>query len=160
MSFREVVAEIVDEMEKEAQNRNDVYMTTVLRSYTKQLRIALKASEGEQTHSHTQNIVTPEVQHDVMIRKFREEFRKEKGDNSVIALPEEKQLSDFQESYEGFSVVVEGGPSDDTWFQVNPNMPVGANTMIGSAVYTLKKHDNGSYYMDYSEEQTNKLIKD
>lgn len=163
MSLRDAVAEIADDLDKDAKQyamRGDGILVSLLSSYAKQLRRALKASEGEQ--QVTQQIITPQVQHDHMINKFREEFRKQKSEKgeSVPVMREERDKAELEEVHDGIQVHVSGGPDDDCWVQIDPRMPIGAKTMLAGGVYVLNRmKDGGHLYLEFSPEETAKIDK-
>ena len=140
MSLRQVIEEIVEEME----NENEPMCGYVL-PYAKQLRRALKASEGE-TAPHTISAdggmqhVSPELQHAAMLERAKQELRKAKAATSRA-----EDDAFVQQGYEpGTSfITLQGGMSDGVIVPIANNAPVGAKTAVGGEVYS--KQSDGSW---------------
>ncbi|MDE2095728.1 MAG: hypothetical protein KGL39_00595 [Patescibacteria group bacterium] len=113
-----------------------------LRGYAKQLRFAVKASEGV---SPLPLVSQPEVpafiNHRLQIEKAKEEFRK---DPSQI-----KRITDLEESIEPRLLELVGGASNGDHATVPGNMPIGARTQVNGQVYKL--HKDGKGYFDEKE---------
>ena len=134
MSLRSAVEGVVKDMDEVCNellgNQSDYeLLRDEFYSTLKMLRMALKASEGEQAQSQ-QQYVPPNVFNRVEIEKAKAEFRNNKD-------PEhgEPQL-----------VRVFGGPADDTHHAIPAEMPMGAFTAIGSSVYS--RRPDGLQYVD------------
>ncbi len=161
MSLRDVIGEIADDMEKWADG-DDIpqTITNEIRSYAKQLRRALKASEGEvQQQTQSSPFLVPQVQHDHFIAKAREEFRKQKGEGQGGIHPAMDRKAEFEEAQDGIMVQTSNGPVDGDWVSVDPQMPVGAKRVLAGGVYVLKQEGKQTF-LEYSEEETLKLKQD
>ncbi len=137
MSLREAILEIAEEMIREADDLKPVneMMWMTLRNYAKQLKVVVKAAEGEMTRityptdlrpaNDSPVYLHPDAQHFQMIEQARKELR------------DQKRKSEAQEGGEVRMVVCEGGPADGDTVSVSSEMPAGARTMIDGKVYVL-----------------------
>lgn len=124
MSLRKAVEQIVEDMEAEAREERNLDFQLRLKVHCKMLRMALSASEGEQTQQPPPQL-SPEIQHRLAIESARREFR-------------EKKLS---EEGEPQMLKCRGGAFDDTYHSVQTEMPEGAFTQIGNQVYQRKGNE-------------------
>jgi hypothetical protein len=166
MSLRDVITEIAKDMEKEAgevRGPDSYEHKRALQDYAKQLRRALKASEGEVVAAvrpidavrATQ--LTPEMQHVLMIEEERNRIRASKG-GQIVTVPggQAERMGSVEERVDGINVEVEGGQLDGTFVPVPPEMPPGAKTELFKEVYVLTLSDGGPARLIYSEEETKK----
>lgn len=127
MSLATVIAEIATDMEKEAEDGVDG--ARILKLFARQLRIALKASEGQSQVMPV--MLSPEAQHRQEIEKAKGEFRK--GENV-------NKASNLEEGFDGImtEVVQEADNEEPPMFLArSPQMPVGASMSGPEGVYTL-----------------------
>lgn len=134
MSLRAAVEEIVKDMEEDDSMTEDVAVPSrQFRSYVKQLKLALKASEGEQAPqsqpqpSLMQQLVLsdPSIQHAVEIEKARASIRKTKD----------------PEKGEAEMLLCKGGLAEGNYFAVDAGMPDNAFVQIGGQVYQRKGNE-------------------
>lgn len=152
MSLKEVILDIADDMDKEAEDFSykkevNVYeVSKLLKDFSKQIKIACKAS-GDQPVSvqnppvNVSSLIYPELQHRIQIEKAKEEFSKKK-----------KSLN-IEDSLDGDLVSVVNGPADNSFHQIETGMPIGAYTLINGAVYQLRKNEQVKQ-LEYDEVQT------
>ena len=156
-SFRDTIMEIAEEMAKESEDLKDrpEEAFIVLRSYSRQLKVACKAAGDDPPQSSSNPLsmfLSPQSQHRAEIDKYREEFRKNKnGGANEIAIEENFSGGDLAE--------IRGGPvnSDEipTYQRVDPSMPVGARTDIAGSVYQLQVEE-GKKILIYDGDATEK----
>lgn len=154
MSLRDVIADIASDMDRDADeweragDQRSVSQSYDLRSYAKQLRRALKASEGERQAVARADVgdlpaellQNPELQHAAMIEKAKAELRRAKA-----AANKAEDNAFAQTGYDegtGFVCLV-GGNSDGLMVPMAGNAPIGAKTMVGGQVYC--KGDDGRW---------------
>ncbi len=143
MSLREAVLAIADEME-ECSKSPEPDVTGAWRdrmmSYVKQLRLSLKASEGEH------RLTTILSSHDPVLEAVanREKERK---------LKQEMEYANRADASgpKMIEIVEEG--TDTTLVDMPGDMPIGARTLIAGKVYQLKDDNK----LHYDSEQTEKL---
>lgn len=156
MSLRDAIQVVIEDMEAEAQAKPGRDSDPRLNAYAKQLRLMLKASEGE-VQPTQQRLLLPEVQHDIEIQKAREEFRRQKVGSPQTSPGLILGGADLEEAFDGVQTLCTGGPADDNWHAIDPKMPVGGKTMVAGAVYVLKQDTMGGRFLEFSAEETAKL---
>ena len=143
MALSEAVLEIAEEMIREADDlkaQNEfVWMT--LRNYAKQLKVAVKACEGQVTERH------PSVQESLFLHPSAQHFQMVEQERQKLR--EEKRNRELREAGEPCFAVCKGGPADGDTVSIDPGMPLGARTMIDGGVYAL--HNGG---LDFDEAAT------
>lgn len=119
MGLAEAVLDVVTRMEEWATPDDDQHSHEV-RGFARELRTAVKASEGMLTR--------PQNPFEALERKAKEDrMRKEL-----------KAKADREEGNTPKSVEIVGGPYDDTWTEVNGSMPVGAYMFVGELRHQLR----------------------
>ena len=138
MSLSEAVLEVASVMQDDAEvfsESGEAEAARKLRSYAQQLRIAVKASEGQPTVSPMAGMLlgdTGASQHREMIDKARAEFRSQKAEEAS-----ERMLE------------LHGGPGDDSLISVSADMPTGAYTLVAGARYQLRT-ENGRAWLQFA----------
>lgn len=158
MSLKDVIMEIAEEMAKDAVGGNN----EALSGYSKQLKIACKASGDSQPVQPISDLTippvpsslssipfptpfsSPEAQRAAMVEKFRAEFRKTKENEST------------EENYDGEFVEATGGPAHGSMTSVHPQMPIGCLIELTGAMYQLCIVD-GTKRLEYHEAKTQEL---
>ncbi len=136
MSLGEVILEIVEEMVKDSEcvDSPSEDLRIALRMHAKQLKVAVKAAEGQQqTASYPTNdipgggqlFIHPDAQHFQMVEQARKELR------------EQKRKAEGQESYDNRMARCEGGPADGDMVPISVEMPAGAKAVLDGCVYVL-----------------------
>ena len=156
MALDEAVLEIAEQMLAEAKDLETdaatAYTRSTLKGYARQLKSIVKAAEGtekEQTHALPNPFAMDAgFQHFTMVEQAKEALRLEKKKSQA----EEK----IGVNAAGNLVLCEGGKSDGIMTPIEPEMPVGARTMLDGEVYEFK--DDGKFHFD--EEITKKVYKD
>lgn len=138
MSLSEAVLTVVEAMEAEAGEKwpcesgsFDVAVMRVaalqkaLKSYARELRVAVKASAGSAAPPTTGwgSLISPQAQHAQMIDLAREEFRKH------------KQRGEAEEGMDGKMVMARGGPCDGTMVNVPNDVTPKMRSIIAGGVY-------------------------
>lgn len=172
LSWKDAVMQVVVEMEEEAEDLADsggagsAYCRSSLKGYARTLK-AICATVGDEPAptpvilppygqgsvmmSPFNPFLSPDLQHFQEIEKAKEEFRKAKGNQAT------------EERHEGDGVLVLGGPAapdgePSPFTSIDPNMPVGARTVLAGAVYKLVEEDKGDMgkvrRLEYDEQET------
>lgn len=125
MSLRSAVAIVLDEMEKEAKSCQDGYYQYRLRYLATHLKVALEASDSDQTTAgekwHSPNYVPAEV--------------KEKAVAEAVA-----HYADLAQKEDSGPRMVEcvDGPGAGCFVDVSSNMPDGGFCHVAGVVYQLR----------------------
>lgn len=153
MSLKEAIIDIVEEMEKEAEDfkQDNRYLHDTLKGYARSLKAACKSAGDSPTspsNGFSNLLVPPAVQHAMEVERAKAEFRKS------------KQGVNAEERYDGDMVEVVGGPAcpdgQATFQSVDPQMPLGAFTTLAGGVYQLKQADNKRQLV-FDEYQTKRI---
>jgi hypothetical protein len=137
MSLRDAITEIISQMEEDLKEVADstTFPGISLKGHIRQLKSALKASEGEPAPA-PKIVVPPEVAHRIGIEEARKEFR-----GKSKRLPNEDApaaLLIAEEMLEPSMAEMMGGPGNGTFAPIPPEMPVGASTKVAGAIYKLE----------------------
>lgn len=128
MALADAIVIIADQMDEEAKDLADIkdagksYCAMTLKGFSRQLRTAVKASDGEKA-APTAPQVAPGLQHFIEIEKARAELR------------EQKKRTNLEDAHDNYATCV-GGKSDGVLAPI-AFMPVGARTIIDGEVYEL-----------------------
>lgn len=155
MSLRDAVSEIAEDMEREV----EPCTTVTLHSYAKQLRRALKASEGEQPAViRPTPPVTPEMQHFLAIEAERAKIRSARGESVLGGHPprDDNWKATAEEKADGVHVEIAGGQLDGSFVAVPPEMPPGAKMPLFGEIYVLSPSPDGPPKLIYSDDETRK----
>ncbi len=147
MSLSEAVLVVVEAMEAEAVEPCEhaapaevEILRRALKSYARELRVAIKASAGATASPPTNPFglaagwVSPQAQHAQAIDQAREEFRKH------------KQRGDAEEGLDGKMVEARGGPCEGTFVNVPSDVTPGMKSLIAGGVYQFGE-DNILHYL-------------
>lgn len=139
MSLQKAVEAVVEDMElrikDEKLGAKYVDFWEVM-SWAKQLRIAMKATEGEQATSMPK--MDPEAFHREQIDKARAEFRKNKEEGLVRSEKDTAPVGSVNTEEGQLSVYeVLDGPAKGDHVPMSGDAPVGAYTRLGDSVYQL-----------------------
>ncbi len=143
MSLAEAVAEIADQLEKDAAEIKSEMPTiaVALRAYAQQLRIAIKASQGE-----TQRVT-----------------RRDVGElPPEILLPLQQQAArgkreaDMLTNVQSRMVMCVGGCSDGIVAPISSEAPIGCFAEVGGEAYQLVQ-ENNSLRLRFSAKETQKM---
>lgn len=141
MSLRDAVTDIAEQMEQEFR---DDQSCGALYVYFRLLRNALKASEGESSGPGPALPINDPSHHRRMIEEAKAQMRAAKG------APASEKVAVEEDATGMFAEVVDGpAASPDgttTVTPINPGMPPGARTYVGSHVYELRA-DGKLYYV-------------
>jgi hypothetical protein len=143
MSLRDAITEITTDMETEDH--------PILKSYAKQLRRVLKATEGEAAAPAAVNPLMmgmmgampgfgAEAQHSLMVEKARQELRAQRKALGLMEGFGEGQLSEGQTL-----VYMDGGPLDGTYVPAPSNVAVGNRCPIDGHIYRKEEGNRASY---------------
>lgn len=165
MSLRDAIAEIADDIEHElkACEASGSFVThKEVRSWVKQLRRALKASEGEKQTVTPQQVgplnpllYSPSMaqgQHLLGVEAAKLEFR-----NKKQAEDQAPQKATVEEKYDGVNVELVGGEMDGTFTPIPPDTRLGSHTTIFGEVYTLTRGDDGVHRLVFNPDLTAKV---
>lgn len=147
----EAILEIVEGMEKDASMHHEPTISMLITSYAKQLRVAVKASSGNQIANPLVNnpmALNPAAQHALEIEKARSEF---KGKVQSI----DKPNPELEAIHDGRMIVCKGGKSDGDTINMPADIPKGAKTFVGGEVYIL----SADGMLVFSQSETNKALK-
>ena len=108
----------------------------VVRSYARELRTAVKASEGTANSNLLTGYALADSSNAGSHRQFIEEAKKQ--------LRAEKEKTGVQEKSEQM-VECRGGSADETLAPVATDMPVGARCQVAGCWYTLRQDANGVF---------------
>lgn len=149
MSWKDEVMNVVSEMLAEVDDLKDEPSATYTRSTLKGYARTLKAICGSVPDTPTP-ATTPigsfpflggmnaELQNHMMIQEARKEFAGKVKPQGMV-----------EESHDGESVLCMGGPADNSYTSIHPNMPYG----------TLQEVSGGMYQLRFdAEKQTKSLI--
>lgn len=144
MSLHEAVNLIADSMEEEVEelaksNEGSQFVCRLLKSYAKQLRIAVKAA------GNPPQAFNPMMAGAVMLGgglaggmgNHRDFIEQAKGEFAGKRGPEGKIDRDPEGEFDGQMIMCKGGPSDGVHINVPPSMPQGAKTVSEKGVYVL-----------------------
>jgi len=144
MSLRDAITDIAVDMETDDGSSS-------LKNYAKQLRRALRATEGEVVALPP--VVNPmmsmlgmmpgfgaEAQHALMIEKAKQERRAQRKAEGLLEGFGEGQLSEGQTVF-----LLQGGPLDGVTVPADSSVPVGSKTMIDGHVYRKEAGNKASY---------------
>ena len=124
MALADAVLVVADAMDLSAASCEKVY-GLLLKSYADQLRVALKASEGQSTSSPMTGL---------LLGDSGEAFNRQRIEEARQQVRRERDTADESERM----LEVRGGPADESVFAAPASMPVGAYTMIAGVRYQLK----------------------
>lgn len=154
MSLKEAIVDIVEEMEKEAEEykHENRSLCDTLKGYARSLKAACKSAGDSPTSSSngfSNLLVPPAVQHAMEVERAKSEFRKS------------KQGVNAEEQWDGDMVDVIGGPANPdgipTTQSIDPNMPLGAYTTLAGGVYQLRLTTDNKKHLVYDEHQTKRI---
>jgi hypothetical protein len=146
VALSDAVLAIVEDMEKTVQTvpvSPEKVWEIIIRSWTQQLRIAIKASAGSEKNLGLGTLLNPQAQHQAMIEKAREEFRGSKKRTEA-----EEGLGMVMTELVGFPVM-DGVP---TSIAIPPDTPFGAKTSINGMVFVYGEDRK----LHFSREETEK----
>lgn len=147
MSLYDAIAEIAEDMEKEASSWHPEFcmgLDKVVRGFVRQLRTALKAAGNAPplTSFPIAPLQSAQSQHFSAIEDAKKEFRKSK----------------LQEEGEVISVLLVGGPGDGICVPVAPETaPVGSKTGVMGAVYEMKE-DGKLHFVDGKQKPPPQIV--
>lgn len=153
MSLADAVTEIADQMEEEAadvknEGPHGSFLCNSLRGWARQLRTALKASEGAAPPAPVQNPLLPApLQHFAAIEEERRKIREARRKEAVSG--------DLEGAFEEKLVAIAGTDKEDgveTMIRIPNNMPVGARCPIEGKWFKLKE-DNKLHYDEASTQE-------
>ncbi len=151
MSLRDAVEEIVKAIDESAEQYDastDYTGDSVigeLRMFSRLLRLALKAAEGEQPAPPQLRPAVDEVE----IARRRARLAEQKEVDKAF------DLADRVQAGGSAALLFEGGPMDGVQQFGDAGMPVGAKVGLGGGVYV---HQGGGRLV-YSEEETEKVVR-
>ena len=133
MALSEVILEIAEEMIEGSESEEIEDFPRLIRAWAKQLKVAVKASEGTAQTAGMQYdeqgrgtlFLHPDAQHFQMIEKARQELR------------DQRRKFEAQEMGETRMAVCEGGPAEGETVPISVDMPAGAKCTIDGKVYVL-----------------------
>ncbi len=140
MSLAEAVLAVADEMEKDLKLGTvhpDSMLAIQFAGYVKQLRLVVKASQG---NFSPQSTVLPSQVMDDRAKQIR---------------LRDQRIQAEQEEASREMIMLHGGKSDGDMISVSQSFPVGTRMASGGQVY--QKREGGEFH--FSQEETNKLEK-
>ena len=158
MAWTDAILEVAEQMDAEAKDlegtsdaniAQSMYLRTTLRGYAKQLRLVVKACEGEQVITSAPQPATvaqfmdPGYQNFLGVEEAKKQLRAEKE-----RIQKEEHLGVTADGRPLAGMVAEcvGGPEDGTYTPITPDMPVGAMTLLQNQVYEFRS--DGKFYYD------------
>lgn len=162
MSLQDVVLEIADEMERAGNalvanaDRDGALAGVGMKDYAKQLRRAVKASEGYRSPVSTPDEFQQTFRHkgSPLVDTSDPEVQKVKA----LIEAETKHTRKITNAEEGLStdmLTFVGGPFDGELAPLDSSAPVGAKIPAGNAVYVLTPERR----LEFSQEETDKYLK-
>lgn len=147
MSLAEAVLSVAEEMEKEAKHfEGDTSVSLTARiaieAYAKQLRIAVKASQG---NFPPQTTVLPEQVMEDRAKQIR---------------LRDQQVEAYQEENSRQLTLLQGGDSDGVAISAPPNLPVGAKTLQAGQVYVKGEDQLFHFSPEETENYHEKMMKE